>query len=137
MNKPGTLRAEGMVSIMIDKPTRALLWKQATAMRLPLAYYVRKIAQMIDSDGQIPLSTDERLASPIDEIKAALEENNATVATQMAALEASYSDTELLICHIANAMGIKVLNTGLRTRFKKLMRSMPDNQIALMEEAGV
>ncbi len=44
MNRPGTLRAEGQASIMIDKPTRSRLKQLASDMNMPVAYYVRELA---------------------------------------------------------------------------------------------
>ncbi len=134
----GSLRAEGMVSIMIDSPTRALLHKQAAAMSLPLAYYVRKIARMIDdSNGQIPLPTDERLVSPIDEIKAAVEAKNAVVVAEMEALRASYSELELAFCWIVRHLGRKTpISPGARKAIRKIFeRSIESNEFAFMEVA--
>ena len=134
MNKPGSLRAAGFATIAVDKPTRAGL--KVLAGDMPLAHYLRGIAfgtiKPPEGNAQSPLPGQERAVSPatIHAVAAGISELRANTVTR-----ADYNTLELMISDIANALGIKVIDTGLRAKLKELARSRSE-QLPMVEQLG-
>lgn len=128
----------GFARISVGRQTHTWL-KQAAGGDESLAKCIRRLVlRELDEQKVSPVAIGfgrESAANTLASLNSQLQYTNAELSTLRAntVTRDDYNFLELLICDIANAVGIEVLHLGIRDKLRKLARSIADTDSSQVE----